>query len=366
MVEIEKRHITSAGMVSIITPVFNAEKFLHKSIESVLSQSYEKIEMILVNDGSTDNSEAVCNSYAITDERIRVFSQKNGGPAAARNTGIRYAKGDFIYFLDADDYIEHNTIERLVMIYDRHHGPDMVMSNFNKLEIRGELVRQRVTFCAGDRPFEGDIKELSRADMVDYVRHFLRHPSNHLISYCWARLYKTSIVREKRIFSDENMRLFEDFAFNLKYLKYARRVIFVNECLYTYTMHNNASASMAVINSNSLLHDMSIFKKSTTAFLESASLMDSADINKEIGHALVHYVIIFLVRSCRQIAGNNKKTIHDEIDNLIRAPILRESLRYYSPSRGNSRILPLLMRFGLIDLLMILGYYKACKRYGKP
>ncbi|MBU6392003.1 MAG: glycosyltransferase, partial [Planctomycetes bacterium] len=321
-------------LISVIVPVYNAERFLNKSIESVINQSYKDIELILVNDGSTDGSETICNRYALADKRIRVISQKNSGPAAARNTGIRNAAGDFVFFLDADDFIEKNTMEILIATYNQYK-PDLVMSNFSKLENNGELVRQKVTFRPGDEPFEQRVKVLSKADVVDYVRHFLRHPSNHLISYCWARLYKLSVIRENNISSNEDMHLFEDFVFNLEYLRHADKVAFVNENLYNYVMHNTCvSASMVIINGDSLLHDMKVFKSQAGEFLESRNTMNAFDVKKEIGHALVHYTIIFMVRSCRQLARDNRKRIYDEFYKIISAPILRDNLQYYSPSKG--------------------------------
>lgn len=354
-------------LISVIVPVYNAEKFLNKSIEGVIHQSYTSIQLILVNDGSTDGSEALCNKYALTDNRILVFSQKNSGPAAARNTGLRHASGYFVFFLDADDFIERNAFETLIAEYERSR-PDMVMANFSKLVNGRDMVRQRIAFRPDDEPFEARIKELSRVDIVAYVRHFLKHPSNHLISYCWARLYKLSIIRDHGIQAPEDMRLFEDFVFNLKYLKHTETIVFVNEPLYIYTMNtDHVSASMAIINGDSLLHDMESFKVHASAFLRQAKPgpANAFDPDKEIGHALVHYVIIFLVRSCRQITKEKRKGIFREITKIVNASILRESLRYYSPSKGNSRILPFLMKLKLVGILMALCKCKAYKRYGK-
>lgn len=354
-------------LISVVVPVYNAEKFLSKSIESVINQSYKNIELILVNDGSTDNSEMICNKYALADNRIKVISQENRGPAAARNTGIRHATGTFVFFLDADDFIDRNAMEILVAKYNQYQ-PDLVMGNFCKLENNGEILNKSVTFHPDGKPFEEKIKMLSRADIVSYVRHFLKYPSNHLISYCWARLYKLSIIKNNNIFAHEDMRLFEDFVFNLEYLKHTHEVVFVNEPLYTYTMHNNhVSASMAIINGNSLLHDMNVFKIKAGEFLQqiNANTMNVVNIKKEIGHALIHYVIIFLIRSCRLVTRHNRKRIYDEIDKIINAPILRDSLPYYSPSKGNSRILPVLMKLKLIGLIMFVCRFKAYKRYGK-
>lgn len=354
------------ALVSVIIPLRNAEKFLKKSIESTIGQSYKNIELILINDGSTDGSKKICDEYAVADKRIKVISQKNSGPAAARNTGTRCSKGKFVFFLDADDFIDKKTLEILVANYNKYQ-PDLVMGNFCKFENNGKILKQGVTFSPEGKPFTNQNKVLSKFDIVSYVRHFLKHPSNHLISYCWGRLYKLSIIKNNNIFANEDMRLFEDFVFNLEYLKHASKILFINKPLYTYVMHNNyVSASMSIINSDSLSCDMNIFKTKTIEFFQRMNdKIYAFNLKKEIGHALIHYAIIFLIRSCRQITKNTGKRIRREINKIINTPIFIESLRYYSPSKDNSRILPLLARFKLVDLIILYCRYKAYKRYGK-
>ena len=353
-------------MVSIIVPVFNAEKFLARCVESVLSQTYRDIELILIDDGSTDGSEALCNEYARKDTRICTASRKNGGPAAARNAGLRLATGFFVFFLDADDFLPPSAIETLVVQYNKFPS-DMVMGNFVKLESNNAIVDQKVTFSPEGEPFEGNVKILSKPEVVEYVRHFLKHPSNHLVSYCWCRLYRLDIIKAHTIQSNEQMRLFEDFVFNLEYLRHSNRVVFVNSPLYTYVMHNAQSASMGIIDSAGLTHDMAIFREKACQFLRDSLSSSSSTLQpeQEIGHTLIHYVIIFLVRSCRFVDSNNEARIYKEISALINSPVLRKALPHYAPSTGNSRLLPILMRLRLIRPIISLCRYKALKRYGK-
>ncbi|MBI5079291.1 glycosyltransferase family 2 protein [Candidatus Wolfebacteria bacterium] len=354
-------------VISVIIPVYNAEKFLEKSIESVINQTYQNFELILINDGSVDNSGAICNKYALIDKRIKVISRENSGPAASRNVGVRNAIGDFVFFLDADDFIDRKTFEALIIEYDKYQS-DLVMSNFCKLENSGKIINQKVTFTPDGKPFTNKIKILSKTDIADYVRHFLKHPSNHLVSYCWARLYKLSVIKNNNIFANEKMRLFEDFVFNLEYLKYADKVVFVNEPFYTYTMPNNhITASMAIVKSDSLLRDMALFKQRTNDFFQQsgAGFKITTDINKKIGHALTHYAIIFLIRSCRQITRENKKIVYNEIKKIINSEIFKESSRHYSPSKGNSKIFPIMAKFKMINLIILYCQFKAYKRYGK-
>src|SRR3989338_7339409 len=101
------------------------------------SEKAASFGIILINDGSVDNSEAICNKYAFADKRIKVISQKNSGPAASRNAGVRNAAGDFVFFLDADDFIDSKTFGALIAEYDKYQ-PDLVMSNFCKLENNGK------------------------------------------------------------------------------------------------------------------------------------------------------------------------------------------------------------------------------------
>ncbi len=351
-------------LISVVVPVYNAEKFLKKSVESVLNQSYKNIELMLVNDGSIDDSEKICNDYALRDKRVKVVSQKNGGPAAARNAGVRRATGTFVFFLDADDFIDDRTFETLIVEYDKHQ-PDLVMGNFRKLENNGEIINQKAVFTPDGEPFTGEIKLLSKTDIADYVRHFLKHPSNHLVSYCWARLYKLSIIKDNNISAHEDMRLFEDFVFNLEYLKHANKITFVNKPLYTYVMPNNhVTASMAILDSDSLSHDMNIFKEKAVEFFRQISNA-AFNAEKEIGHALIHYAIIFLIRSCRRISKDNIRKIYHEISKFISSPVFAANLRHYSPSKGNSKVLPLMAKLKLVSLIILYCKYKAYKRYGK-
>ena len=106
-----------SGLVSVIVPIYNSEQYLHRCIDSIVNQSYKDIEIILINDGSTDNSGEICNEYAVIDNRIKVMNTQNNGPAAARNIGIENSKGKFIFFVDSDDFIENDALKLLIESY---------------------------------------------------------------------------------------------------------------------------------------------------------------------------------------------------------------------------------------------------------
>lgn len=355
-------------LVSIIMPVYNAEFFLERSVSSVLSQEYNNLELILVDDGSSDSSAEICSRYASNVPKIKYFRQENKGPAAARNTGVKNSSGDFIYFLDADDFITEEAIAIMIDTYNSTKS-DLIMTNFGKLIDDNKIVNQPVSFNKENIPFEGKRKILDHAEMNDYIRHFFKYPSNHLVSYCWARLYKRSIIDKFNISAHEDMKLFEDFVFNLEYMKHIDSVVFINTHAYIYVMHSNhVSASMDIFNGESLLHDMNIFKGQVTAFFKNITATPNtvSKVSKEVGHALVHYVIIFFVRSCRLLNKNNKKILRREIKTIVNAATFRDCLKCYTPEKGNSRLIPFLARLKLVDLIIYISHYKAIKRYGKP
>jgi glycosyltransferase involved in cell wall biosynthesis len=117
-------------MVSVVIPVYNVEKYLAECVDSVLGQTYTDYEIILVDDGATDSSGAMCDAYARNDPRIRVIHQKNGGLSAARNTGLKAARGEYVYFLDSDDYIEPQTLEVLLETAEREQADVVFFDGF--------------------------------------------------------------------------------------------------------------------------------------------------------------------------------------------------------------------------------------------
>jgi glycosyltransferase involved in cell wall biosynthesis len=356
------------GLISVIIPLYNAEKFLERSVGSVINQSYKNFELILIDDGSTDRSKAICDKYALSDRRIKVISQNHNGPSTARNNGIRRAAGMFVFFLDADDFIDSKALEILVTKYNQYNQPELVIANFCKFETNGEIINQKATLALGTDPFVGDDKILSRADIVDYVRHYLRHPSSHAISYCWGKLFKLSIIKDNNIVINEGMYSLEDTIFVLKYLQHTNKAIFVNKALHTYVLYDNCmSASMVISSVDTMLNDLAMFKAETIKFfhLISKDTPNKADVNKEIGHALTNYFIIFIIRSCRNVTKNTRGKTYNYVSKIINAPFFIESMKQYKPLKGNSRILPLLLRFKMVYLAVLYCEQRARKRYGK-
>ena len=198
-------------LVSVIVPVYNSEKYLRQCIESTINQSYKNIEVILINDGSTDNSGEMCDAYALSDNRIRVIHTKNNGPAAARNIGIKNSKGSFIFFIDADDFIENNALNLLIENYNQCRA-DIIIGDFKKIKNGNSIARYNSIFSSS--------KLLTKQDIIDYTRCYLKKPNRFLLfAYCWGKLFKSSIILKNNIYFNTDMRTSEDGAFNFDYLK---------------------------------------------------------------------------------------------------------------------------------------------------
>lgn len=213
--------------VSIIVPVFNVEGYLEQSIQSVLNQTFKDIEIILVDDGSTDNSSKICDNYSKLDKRIRVIHQKNKGLSGARNTGLRFASGKYIFFLDSDDWIEEKTIEKLYQIAEKDYS-DVVVCNVNLCSSVLEKISKRYW------PFSSEMKMMSK----NIYPYFLIQPC-----WAWNKLYKHSFLKENRLFFVEGI-LYEDVPFFVDVFFKAKIVSFTPDFLYNYRVGRDGAITV--------------------------------------------------------------------------------------------------------------------------
>ncbi len=220
-------------LISIIVPVYNAGKYIAKCIESVLAQTYEHIEIILVDDGSNDNSLEQCRKFAALDSRIRVFHKENGGVASARNVGLSFAKGEYIGFVDSDDYIDSDMFKRL---HDQllQQTYDCVMCEHIK-ENNDGAEKETVIFegnhdnVSSEYACAGICIPIGK-DYTD-VRYF----------YLWDKLYKREIWRNIRF--DETLRNAEDRWALFQLYRNIDGIGLLHNALYFYQVHESTSSS---------------------------------------------------------------------------------------------------------------------------
>ncbi|RGY94639.1 glycosyltransferase [Clostridium sp. AM58-1XD] len=219
--------------VSIIVPVYNAEMYLGYCINSILSQTYTNIEVILVNDGSTDGSLSICNNYAVIDKRIKVVDIKNGGVSRARNLGLEYVTGEYVQFVDSDDVIALNMTERLVEAIEAYKT-DIVFCGMKLVSLKNSIP-ERIICCTS----EGIGKEcvLDRKTFLEKMA-FLLWKTAMLEGPC-NRVYRTNIIKHHGIKFPENISLGEDLIMNLSYYGFCNGAVFLSDKLYYYIQVND-------------------------------------------------------------------------------------------------------------------------------
>ena len=226
-------------LVSIVLPIYNVEKYLPKCLDSVVGQSYRNIEIICVNDGSPDNSEKIVTEYMKTDSRIVLINQKNQGLSGARNTGIENAKGEYIVFLDSDDWLDPENVEAAVAEAQKENA-QLVMWSYVR-EFPTASVPKDV-FNEDRIIFDGDaLTNRLHRRMVGLVGAELSDPSNADSAVtAWGKLYKTECIRACR-FVDTKIIGTEDALFSLQALCNIKKAVFINRHFNHYRKDNDTS-----------------------------------------------------------------------------------------------------------------------------
>lgn len=259
------------SLVSVIVPVYNVEKFLDKCIKSIIAQTYKKLQIILVDDGSIDNSGCICDKYATIDDRIIVVHQKNRGLSGARNRGLEIAKGEYIYFIDSDDWIEKSLIEDnldLIIKYDL----DMVIFGYYK-----EDVNNRKKCLQGN-------KEWSTKEIIDKLINVDIEPC------VWNKLYRRKVLHNVKFPIGRNV---EDLYVLGNILMNCSKIKCNEVCYYHYNRLNNESITKS---RDILKESYELFLSYKRLFFWSGRLSDNSDIinnllNKTSKYAIKSYDI---------------------------------------------------------------------------
>lgn len=210
--------------VSIIIPIYNGEKVLERCLDSIVNQNYKEWELILVNDGSKDRSLDICMRYSKNDERIHVIDKNNEGVSATRNRGIQEATGEYIQFVDCDDYVSKDYLENMVMCLETKKS-DLVIGGYTRFK------HGKTTKCT-PKPME--LKGVS-----DIAEHFFELYNHWFLNTPWNKLYKRDKIKSGYPL---DLSLGEDLIFNLEYLKQCEHVSVVDEAGYQYQIIENSGS----------------------------------------------------------------------------------------------------------------------------
>lgn len=232
------------NLVSVILPVFNAGEYLEQIFQDILNQSYQDIELIVIDDGSTDNSWEIIQRFINNDSRIRAIQVENGGPSKARNLGLEMADGEYIRFIDADDRVPKDSIKKMIEKVKENQCIDMVIGNYR---------------CIPEHNyFKGDTFDNLELEKNEFTKYFIKNVKSFYYGVAWNKLYKNKIIKRYHIHFDEAIDWCEDLCFNLDYYEKCNTIVLFssNEGVYTYCPRENSITNSLSIRAKEELREI--------------------------------------------------------------------------------------------------------------
>lgn len=225
-------------LVSVAIPIYNVEAYLERCINSILNQTYNNLEILLIDDGSMDKSPIICDKYASIDKRVRVIHKNNGGLSSARECAISNFNGDYFMVVDADDFIDINTINECMNIINIYNVDCICFSYWKEYEGRGIPVYG----VAEEGLYKGKKKkEIYKRLFGPFDKHLIHPEHIDSLSPCWNKLYKMDIIRKARFFDTKYVGSCEDGLLNAYSLYHADSIYFLDRCYYHYCKTNGGS-----------------------------------------------------------------------------------------------------------------------------
>ena len=209
--------------ISIIIPIYNSEKYLEKCLESVTTQSFKNIEILLINDGSTDNSLNICYKFEKKDSRIKIITKENSGVSGARNIGILNSVGEYIVFVDSDDYCQSNMIESIIKNINEN---ELLIFSYNKV-----MKNKEINYSAGKI-------DINKNNIEEKIVN-----EDRIGGYLWNKVFKSSIIKENKIKFDSNITFCEDLLFVFEYVQKIEKIVYLEDTLYNYRIRKGSKTS---------------------------------------------------------------------------------------------------------------------------
>ena len=227
-------------LVSIVIPVYNVKKYLSRCIDSIISQTYHNLEILLIDDGSTDGSAHICDEYASKDNRIRVVHKKNGGVSSARNTGLELAKGDYIGFVDSDDYIHPNMYQVLVNNIEIENADIAICGFYDEKspEIFVPYWNEKIKL------------NINETEQLEYLLQ-----NKYYTCSCWDKLFKKDLLNG--LYLEQDITQYEDLLFVYEAMKKSQKAIFTSEAYYYYCTNQGSASTVAFNDSMMAIIDVS-------------------------------------------------------------------------------------------------------------
>ncbi|OMF32226.1 hypothetical protein BK133_14475 [Paenibacillus sp. FSL H8-0548] len=297
-----------ACAISVIVPIFNAEKWLRQCLTSILQQPFLSIELLLVNDGSTDQSGMICDEFAAKDTRISVLHKPNGGPSSAKNAGLHAASGKYVAFLDADDQIDDLFFVKLYATAEEH-GCEVVISGY-------ETIPNKISMSPGfmlHSLMNGKELVLS-ADSVH---------SNNDLCFVWRSLFLRDWLEKKEVSFHEELTIGEDTIFHLEALLNAERAYAIPDPLYFYTI-NNSDSLMSAPYKPYLEKNLALQYQLRKQLSEKFGLLAYRHYKRDMAVYHIHTLLGLMLRNLKYSSAAAKK---EDITRLINMELITDSTR---------------------------------------
>lgn len=313
-------------LVSIIVPIYNVEKYLEKCIESIIKQSYKNLEIILVNDGSTDKSKEICNRYKNQDKRILLINKKNNGVSAARNAGLDIAKGKYIAFVDSDDYLESHMIESM-------------LRNINTTCCDMAICGYNIIFEDGKNKVSDNNNITTILKSKEVIELIFR--TNKINGFLWNKIFKREILEKFRL--DESLDICEDLCLICEILRKDLSICYSSEPLYNYR-NTNSSATMSIdkifMKNGHLKYDL-IYKDIIRTFQEDDEIIKIIKI-RNVKTIMESYYLVL------------KKRYRDTNIDVKTLSIFNENIKMYLTSNVNLKFKVIFIAMYIISNIRVL------------
>lgn len=273
---------------SIIVPIYNTEEYLEECLLSLINQTYKNLEIILIDDGSTDNGYIIYNEFIKKDNRISVIRKENEGASIARNIGIEHSNGDYIIFVDSDDWLDLNAVEKINNILEKYNECDLII--YNILYNQKQKFKNMKNQFFQKSEFKNEISKLIKSEKIN-------SPCN--------KVYKLDIIKKHNIRFNRKLTVGEDLLFNINYIKWINNCYLLSLCLYNYSN-----------NSNSIMHNYIDNKYEQLMYVNNQMINMSYNLNKKVVYACKYIRLKNIYSSLKSMI--NGKLSKSEISRNIK------------------------------------------------
>jgi len=320
--------------VSVILPAYNVEKYIAKSISSVLAQTFTDFELLVIIDGSPDNSKSVAESFS--DKRISIFEKENGGLSDARNYGLKRAKGKYVYFMDSDDWIEQDLLEQTVDVLEKEDR-DFVVFGYTQddEDENGRVVSQSKMLPQTELLTKGRDSSLSK-DLLG------------IFGYAWNKVYKREFLINNNFYFEKGISLVEDILFNSLLYKQANEIRIINNSYYHYI---NRQIPTLIKKFHKDSFELKLWKLSRLSeFFDEWNFTNTKNLLAYVQVQSIRYCVHNLFSFKNDLSFLQKRRF---IKKMIVHPKTREFITFFQPKNNSGRLYKFLIKYRCYNLISI-------------